>query len=138
MAVRQSEVFLKSAQEFAPSTKNDCILQIVYGPLVVCFVHLRVSLVSQHGHSIDSSLIASDLLSVLHELPGFNWITQSQRACEGINRFGEFRVECDSPPPSHDCLGFPMFLFQCMAKLIKCRCLIGTQSNVAFEQVRLH
>src|ERR1700722_6896635 len=87
---------------------------------------------------IDSSLVASQLLSALYELLGFSWIRLSQRARKGIDRGGILRVKGDSPPPSRDSLGFPVFLFQYMSELIKCRCLIRTQSDVAFEQASLH
>ncbi len=138
MAVCQSKILLQGTEEFAPSTQNDCVLKIVYCTFVVCFGHLRVSLISQHIDSIDRSLVASQLLNPLHELLGFNWIGPLQRACERINCFGVLRVERDSAPPSHDRLRFPLFLFQDMTELIKCCCLIGTQSDEAFEQVSLY
>src|SRR5208282_3324073 len=77
-------------------------------------------------------------LKALHELPGFNWISLSQRARKRINRFGVLRVKRDSPPPSLDCLGFPLFLFQYMAELTKCRRVIRTQFEVALEQIPLY
>src|ERR1700730_7458072 len=133
MAVCQSKILFQETQESAPSAQNDCILQVVYGAFVVCFVHLRVSPVSQLTYLIDSSLVAFQLLNAQHEPLGFNRIGPSECTRNGISRFGILRVERDSPPPGSDSLRSSVLLFQYMAELIKCRCLVWTQSEVALE-----
>src|ERR1035437_8587118 len=99
MAVGQSKILLQGAQEFAASAQNDCILQVLYRPLVVCFVHLCVSLISQKTYLIHSSLVAAQLLNAQHESLGFVRFSPSQCARKGINRIGVLRIERDSPPP---------------------------------------
>src|SRR5580704_11557666 len=138
MAVCQSKILFQEPQESAPSAENDCILQVVYGAFVVCFLHLRISLISQLAYLIDSPLVAFQPLNAQHESLGFNWIRPSECTCNGISRFGILRVEGDSPPPSNDCLRFSVLLFQYLAELIECRCLVWTQSEVTLEQIPLH